>query len=107
MTKQGDWPAVDKFLSPQEIVAVLFDRLKDKKGVDDFIRSNPIEFHHGLGTGVRNEFHLWHPENPFTVKDHVPELRGGVDYSPRHPDNVSGRILEELHKRLITYKGQF
>ena len=97
------WPQVEKFLSPQEIVDVLFERLKDTKGVEDFIEGEPIMYHHGLGTAVRNEFHLWHPENPFTMKDYVPEIRNGADYNPRHADNTSGRILEELHKQLTAY----
>ncbi len=98
-----DWPKVDKFLSPQEIVDALFGRMKDAEGVAEFIAEGPAMYHHGLGTAVRNEFHLWHPENPFTMKDYVPELRDGVDYNPRHADNTSGRILDELHKRLEHY----
>ena len=101
-----DWPKVEKFLSPQEIVAVLFERLKDTSGVEDFVSASPVSFHHGFGTGVRNEFHLWHPENPFTMKDYVSELRDGIDYNPRHADNTSGRILEELHKMLAAYQGR-
>ena len=97
------WPKVDKFLSPQEIVEVLFQRVKYEPGVQYFVKEAPAVYHHGFGTGVRNEFHLWHPENPFTMKDYVPEIRGGADCNPRHADNTSGRILEELHKRLAKY----
>lgn len=98
-----DWPKVDKFLSPQEIVEVLFGRMKDADGVAEFIAEGPTMYYHGFGTAVRNEFHLWHPENPFTMKDYVPEVRDGVDYNPLHADNTSGRILDELHKRLKHY----
>ena len=98
-----NWPKVDKFLSPQEIVEVLFQRLKDDPGAVQFAEAGPAFYHHGFGTGVRNEFHLWHPENPFTMKDYVPEIRGGADCNPRHADNTCGRILDELHKRLTTY----
>ena len=94
------WPKVDKFLSPDEIVLVLFLRLKDDAGVQEFLEEGPESYHHGLGTDVRNEFHLWHPENPHTMRDYVPELRGGVDYNPRHADNMSGYILKQLHARL-------
>jgi len=99
----GTWPKVDKFLSPQEIVEVLFKRLKGAPGVEDFIKEGPVMYHHGFGTSVRNEFHLWHPENPFTMKDYVPQLRDGADYNPRHADNTSGRILDELHQRIEKY----
>lgn len=83
-----EWPIVEKFLSPTEIACVLFERLKDAEGVDEFIKNGPIAYHHGIGTDVRNEFHLWHPENPYTMKDYVPELRDNTDYNPRHADNT-------------------
>lgn len=98
------WPKVDKFPSPDEIVEVLFLLVKDQEGADEFIKDGPAGYHHGFGTMVRNEFHLWHPENPFTMKDYVPELRNGVDYNPRHPDNTSGYIFRKLHERLAEYK---
>lgn len=98
-----EWPKVEKFLTEDEIVEVLFARTKDSLGVEDFIKDGPGLYHHGFGTSVRNEFHLWHPENPHTMNDYVPELRSGVDYSPRHPDNTSGRILDKLHTRLTQY----
>lgn len=97
------WPKVDKFLSPKEIVDVLFAEMKDAKGVEEFVQNGPGMYHHSLGMGVRNRFWLWHPENPYTMKDYVPELRNGVDYSPWHADNTSGRILKELHERIKTY----
>lgn len=56
--------------------------------------------HHGFGTWVRNTYNLWHAENPHTLKGYEPELKDGVDYSPRHPDAVSGRIIEALYKKL-------
>lgn len=97
------WPQVEKFLTEDEIVEVLLERLKDSNGVEEFIKDGPGMYHHGFGTGVRNEFHLWHPENPHTMKDYQPELRDGVDYNPRHADNTSGRILEKLHAKVKLY----
>ncbi len=99
----ADWPKVEKFLSPDEIVDVLFEQMKDADGKDEFVKEGPGMYHHSLGRHVRNEFHLWHPENPYTMKDYAPELRDGVDYNPRHADNTSGRILDELHKRIKEY----
>lgn len=98
-----NWPKVDKFLSPDEIVGVLFKRVKGSWAAKEFIESDPISFHHYWGTAIRNEFHLWHPGNPYTMKDYVPELRDGVDYNPRHADNMSGYIMKQLHARLSGY----
>ena len=98
-----DWPKVNRFLTPREIVEVLFERLKGEPGVEDFIKEGPVMYHHGLGTSIRKEFHLWHPENPYTMKDYVPQFRYGIDYNPRHADSTSGRILEELHQRIEKY----
>ena len=100
MINEG-WPKMDKFLSPDEIVDVLFERFKNAEDLSEFLDHDPIEFHHGLGTGIRNEFFLWHPENPNTMKDYVPEIRDGCDWSPRHPDQVSAMILENVHKKLL------
>lgn len=99
-----NWPVVEKFLSPEEIVNELFKRFKDAEGVDEFITAGPGAYHHGFGTGVRNEFHLWHPENPYTMKDYVPEIRDNTDYNPRHADNTSGVIVEKLHAKLKEYR---
>lgn len=99
-----EWPKVEKFLSPDEITDVLFERLKDAQGVDRFVAEGPGLYHHGFGTSLRNEFWLWHPENPYTMKDYVPELRDGVDYNPRHADNTSGQIVAALHARIKAYR---
>lgn len=96
-----DWPKVEKFLSPDEIVEALFERMK---GVEEFCQHKPIEYHHGFGTSVRNEFWLWHPENPHTMKDYVPEIKGGCDVNPRHADNTCGKIIEKLHARIKAYR---
>lgn len=99
----ADWPKMDKFHSPDEIVDILFERFKDSENVAEFIEHDPIMYHHGFGTGIRNEFWLWHPENPHTMKDYKSQLRGGVDYNPKHADNVSGVIVSKLHARLKAY----
>lgn len=98
-----DWPKVDKFLSPDEIVDILFERMKDAEGVEGFIENGPSMYHHGFGTSIRNEFWLWHPENPYTMKNYKPELREGVDYNPKHADNTSGDILDKLHAKIKKY----
>lgn len=52
-----------------------------------------IKYHHGFGTGIRNEYKLW--ERKWT-----PEIRNGVDYSPEHPDAISQTIIETIWKKL-------
>lgn len=98
-----EWPKVERFLSADEIVDVLYERLKDDDSVYQFVNSDPIMYHHGFGTGVRNEFWLWHPENPYTMKDYEPQIVDGSDHNPRHADNYCGVILEKLHARLKEY----
>lgn len=59
-------------------------------------RTTPaIQFHFGLGMGIRNEFRLW--EKPWT--EEIDER--GVDVSPEHPDNLSQRIIKLVQERAI------
>ncbi len=51
-----------------------------------------IQYHHGLGTWIRNKYKLW----DITWE---PELIDGVDYSPNHPDAISMTIIKEVWKR--------
>lgn len=55
-----------------------------------FRKHSYIEFHHGIGRNIRNEFKLW--DRP----PHEPELINGIDYSPNHPDAVSSWILQRV-----------
>jgi len=50
-----EWPKVEKFFSPQEIVEVLFQRLKDAEGAREFVQDGPALYHHGFGTSVRSQ----------------------------------------------------
>lgn len=56
------------------------------------IKGSLALYHHGFGTRLRNHFGLW--EHKWE-----PEIRNHVDHSPEHPDNISGRIIEEVHRR--------
>lgn len=98
------WPKIETFLSPDEIVDVLFERLKDAAGAKEFVDSSPELYHHGLGTTIRNEFWLWHSDNPHTMKDYKPDIRDGADCNPRHADNTSGEILKALHAKIKLYQ---
>jgi hypothetical protein len=61
----------------------------------DGFRNNPkhivYEYHHGLGTRIRNEFGLW---GDGMLK--IWFYNRGI----RHPDDMSGIILESLYCRL-------
>lgn len=46
-----------------------------------------------LGRWVRNRFRMW--ENA----SWEPDIRGGVDYSPNHPDNRSAVIIASVRER--------
>lgn len=52
-----------------------------------------VSYHDSLGRQIRNHFKLW------TV-EWEPEIKGGVDYSPNHPDAVSMKIIETVWERV-------
>ena len=98
------WPFKKKFLTPEEIADVLFERMKDMDGVEDFIKCGDADelyrYHHALGRSIRNEFLLWHKDNPYTMVNYVPQLIDDCDMNPKHPDNLSGDILRLLYEKV-------
>lgn len=52
-----------------------------------------------FGRWIRNSYGLWDKANPYTVPDPEPNADGVIDH-PRHPDNITGRIIDELVRRL-------
>lgn len=65
-----------------------------------FLSEEPAMMHLSLGMHLRNHTKLW--ENPWE-----PELIDGVDYSPNHPDAVSGKVIRDFQvvaKRLEAEK---
>ena len=107
-----------KFLSPQEIVEDIIKNDRLGGNLSSFVQlpyKDLIMMHHGLGQWIRNSYGLWNKENPYTMKDYVPQIEkqtsadvngktvmiegaAEVDVSHRHPDFVSQRIIEELWK---------
>ncbi len=55
--------------------------------------SDLVKYHHSLGRDIRNEFNL-------SSYEHTPEIINGMDMSEDHPDNISMRVIEEVHRRL-------
>lgn len=61
----------------------------DKESVIDVPNRDFMSiFHDTVGMYIRNKYHLW--ERPHWV----PEIVDGIDFSPQHPDAISGRVLE-------------
>jgi len=63
---------------------------------DEFLkcdRNHLMVYHSTLGRHIRNEFKLWETE-------WIPQLIGGFDYSPNHPDNLSMRAIEAVWDKL-------
>lgn len=59
-----------------------------------FIREHAaIDLHHGFGTWIRNEYHLWE-------KKWTPKIIDGCDYAEDHPDQISHRIIEKVKSKL-------
>ena len=54
------------------------------------------------GMSIRNFYGLWHASNPHTAfgTDEDLEITGGIVTDPRHPDNVSGRIIDRVKAEL-------
>lgn len=91
-TENKEWNAIarEQFLSVKEIAQNEFDRAQSD--AINTIRNTPkkdlIMFHHGYGTWIRNNYALWHPNNPFVIKDNLGD---------NHPDGLSMLAIEALH----------
>jgi hypothetical protein len=86
-----------------EIVALEVDKLTeaDIESLKPMDRSDMIMFHNTVGMDIRNEYELWHEDNPMTAqwaKDQGdnPYLVDGIDHHPNHPDTVSMNILRAI-----------
>ena len=73
-----------------EIVSLLSD--EGKKTVRETRKRDLIRFHHGWGTGIRNEFGLWRGNREL--------LESACGGKPCHPDNASMIIIESVWKAL-------
>jgi hypothetical protein len=54
------------------------------------------------GMSIRNFYGLWHADNPhtaFSIEDDV-QIEDGIITDKRHPDNMSGRIVDRVKKAL-------
>lgn len=72
------------------ILADLSD--EDRKSITSQSRDDLVRYHHGWGTGIRNELGLWRGNHAL--------LRDACDGEPCHPDDASMRIIEAVWDRL-------
>lgn len=85
-----------KFLSPDQIITEMVAEItRDAEARWSWLlmeEENLISGHHLKGRGIRNRYRFWDPENPHTSC--------ADPHSPRHPDNLSQRIIEKVWKQL-------
>lgn len=83
------------FMSREQIVNSIISRLtrEDRNYIATCKHSNLIMLHFSFGMWIRNEYMLWYLNNPLT-KDY----QSGDD--PRHPDNFSFGIIEDVWRQL-------
>jgi len=118
LPKFADW--FGSYLDEDGIVADVLNRVKAdavaiKRWLDpeswkmpNYIRRTRSEIpeHAGClmfaGMSIRNFYGLWHADNPhtvFDVEDGV-QIEDGIITDPRHPDNMSGRIIDRVKAEL-------
>ena len=80
----------------QDIHKMITEKWPDENKTEFFFGlykgNDLIRYHHTFGQWIRNNYKLW--ENPWE-----PEIQGGCDCSPNHPDQVSMRIIKEVWQR--------
>lgn len=91
------------FMSYNEIIddILLFGLDTDAKLAFRSIKeSQLIDIHILAGQRIRATYKLWDDANPLTMLNYVPELVGGIDVNPKHPENMSYSIIRTLWQRL-------
>lgn len=111
-TTGTDWRG--SYLSEEAIVAEMTARIKAVPYALAIWRDpESWKFHYGnatppnagalvfAGMYVRNYYGLWHSECPLTFKGAGTFVsENGVVTDPRHPDNVSARIIDKVKSEL-------
>lgn len=85
-----------QFLSVNEIAEHQLEQLTCEQllSMSKMEKKELIGLHFTYGMWMRNSYGLWHPNNPFIIKD---------DLGDGHPDGLSMLVIEEIHKRLTTF----
>ncbi len=90
--EKNEWP-----VTCDAAVVWLVEHLdnESKTTVKETPREGLIKFHHGWGTGIRNNFGLWRGNQ--ALMESCMALREGEQF---HPDTVSMILIEEAWARL-------
>ena len=74
-----------------DIVRIIQDEWndEDRKIFTECEFDNLIQFHHGMGTSIRNDYGLWKHEWEPVIVD-------GVDCAVDHPDAISMNIIKAV-----------
>lgn len=93
-----EWNSIpqEQFLSVKEIAKhqlsqLTTEQLQEFKNIP---QDDLIGLHHGYGMWIRNNYALWHPKNPYVIPG---------DLGDCHPDGLSQRAIEEMHRMLNTF----
>jgi Domain of unknown function (DUF6794) len=86
-----------------EAVDRLIEALSEED-LEEIRKGDEIDFHFGLGTYIRNEFGLWDGNSPLVNSMRYKEVDGVSIPTISHPDNISGKIIKALQKRLRSKK---
>lgn len=76
------------FLSPDEIVKDLISKM-NKEAIQSWLDvkyEDLIRGHMFTGMSIRNTYHLWHEDNPYTLD--------------KHPDDISFEIMQSVWKEV-------
>lgn len=82
----------EQYLNFDETVKSIFNEMnvEDLTIMKAMKMDNLISLHSGLGMWIRNQYGLWHEDNPLTNS-------GLYD---KHPDGVSFKMIEHIWERL-------
>lgn len=96
--ENGGWKNIPKeqFLSVKEIAQHQLERFSVEQRIEfhDIPKEELGMLHFSYGMWLRNTYGLWHPNNPFVVKD---------DLGDGHPDGLSMLVIKEMHQMLNTF----
>lgn len=76
----------------------------DRVAVERLVASRGLMYMHSntlMGRWLRNTYGFWEEANPLTeIRDSHLEKVDGIISDPRHPDNLSGKLVEEIFRSI-------
>ncbi|WP_315729912.1 hypothetical protein [Bradyrhizobium sp. SZCCHNRI2010] len=96
---KADEVAVKRWLDPQSWTLQAFASYAEMKALPE--HAGCLKF---AGMAIRNFYGLWHADNPHTAFDMQHDDQEfddfGVVTDPRHPDNLSDRVIKRVKAEL-------